>query len=112
DRNEDNKYPDDELESPHRDDSLHWLLHSFPSGRPRADGVTEGPRAMGHRPKAGGSLSRREGFGHAVGWRGAAGPLGGNSVCSAPPKRKSRRHLWLNSTRKTGKSWTSASSPT
>ena len=26
---------------------------------------TEGPRAMGRRPQAGGSLSRREGFGRA-----------------------------------------------
>ena len=26
---------------------------------------TEGPRAMGHRPEAGGSLSRKEGFGRA-----------------------------------------------
>jgi hypothetical protein len=43
---------------------------------------------MGHRPEAGGSLSRKEGFGHAVGVYRLARPLGRNSVCSSPPKRK------------------------
>jgi len=46
---------------------------------------------MGHRPEAGGSLSRREGFGHAVGVGRLGRPLGGNSVCSSPRKEKRRR---------------------
>jgi hypothetical protein len=52
---------------------------------------TEGPRAMGHRPEAGGSLSRKEGFGRAVG----TGVGHGNSVCSTPPKGKRKESLWL-----------------